>query len=142
MSLQEFCRKPVIEISADANITEACRLMEQNNVGCLVAEHDGKLRGIVTDRDIALKVAGAQRDPRTTKVEDIMTRDPIRISVNSDLHHLTALMHAYHVRRVPIVDGLDTTLGIVTMDDLIALLSEEMSEIGKTISEEFQRGNA
>jgi len=142
MSLQEFCRKPVIEISADANITEACRLMEQKNVGCLLAENNGRLCGILTDRDIALKVVGAQRDPRTTKVEDIMTRDPIRISVNSDLHHLTALMHAYHVRRVPIVDGLDTTLGIVTMDDLIALLSEEMSEIGKTISEEFQRGNA
>ena len=142
MSLQEFCRKPVIEISADANITEACRLMEQKNVGCLLAENNGRLCGILTDRDIALKVVGAQRDPRTTKVEDIMTRDPIRISVNSDLHHLTALMHAYHVRRVPIVDGLDTTLGIVTMDDLIALLSEEMSEIGKAISEEFQRGNA
>ena len=142
MSLQEFCRKPVIEISADANITEACRLMEQKNVGCLLAENNGRLCGILTDRDIALKVVGAQRDPRTTKVEDIMTRDPIRISVNSDLHHLTALMHAYHVRRVPIVDGLDTTLGIVTMDDLIALLSEEMSEIGKTISEEFSRGSA
>src|SRR3990172_13013976 len=142
MSLQEFCRKPVITISADANITEACRLMEQKNVGCLLAENNGRLCGILTDRDIALKVVGAQRDPRTTKVEDIMTRDPIRISVNSDLHHLTALMHAYHVRRVPIVDGADTPLGIVTMDDLIALLSEEMSEIGKTISEEFSRGSA
>lgn len=142
MSLQEFCRKPVIKISTDANITEACRLMEQKNVGCLLAENNGRLCGIVTDRDIALKVAGAQRDPSTTRVEEIMTRDPVRISVNSDLHRLTVLMHTYHVRRVPIVDGLDTTLGIVTMDDLIALLSDEMSEIGKTISEEFQRGNA
>jgi Mg/Co/Ni transporter MgtE len=71
-----------------------------------------------------------------------MTPDPIRISVDKDVHHLTSLMHAYHVRRVPIVDGSDTTLGIVTMDDLIPLLSDEMSEIGKTISEEFQRGNA
>jgi len=142
MSLQEFCRKPLIRVSADANITEACRLMEQKNIGCLLAENNGRLCGILTDRDIALKVAGAQRDPSTTRVEDIMTRDPVRISVNSDLHHLTALMHAYHVRRVPIVDGLDTTLGIVTMDDLIALLSDEMSEIGKTISEEFSHGSA
>ena len=142
MSLVHFCQKPLVKVSPNCVITEACRLMEHNNVGCLVAEQDGKLRGIVTDRDIALKVAGAQRDPRATRVEDIMTRDPVRISVNSDLHHLTALMHAYHVRRVPIVDGADTPLGIVTMDDLIALLSEEMSEIGKTISEEFSRGSA
>jgi CBS domain containing-hemolysin-like protein len=51
-------------------------------------------------------------------------------------------MHAFHVRRVPVVDGYDTTLGIITLDDLIALLADEMSEIGKAISEEFPRGNA
>ena len=94
------------------------------------------------DRDIALRVTGAKRDPDKTKVKDIMTPDPIRISVDKDLHHLTELMHAYNVRRVPIVNGFDTTLGIVTLDDLIALFGEEMSEIGKAISEEFPRGDA
>jgi CBS domain-containing protein len=140
MSLDHFCRKPVVKISPDENIAEACRMMEQNNVGCVVAETNGKLSGIITDRDIALKVAGAGKDPFTTRVEEIMTRDPIRISVNKDLRHLTSLIHAYHVRRVPIVDGFDTTLGIVTIDDLIALLGDEMSEIGKAIAEEFPKG--
>jgi CBS domain-containing protein len=142
MSLQNYCRNPVVRISPETNITEACQLMEQNNIGCLIAEREGKLCGIVTDRDIALRVTGAKRDPDKTKVKDIMTPDPIRISFDKDLHHLTELMHAYHVRRVPIVDGFDTTLGIVTLDDLIALLGEEMSEIGKAISEEFPRGAA
>jgi CBS domain-containing protein len=142
MSLQIYCRKPLIKVAPDTNITEACHLMEQNNVGCLVAEKDGKLCGIVTDRDIALRVAGAKRDPDKTTVNEIMTPDPIRISVDKQLHHLTSLMHAYHVRRVPIVNGFDTALGIVTLDDLIAQLGDEMSEIGKAISEEFPRGNA
>lgn len=142
MSLEKYCRKPVIKIAPETNTTEACRLMEQNNVGSLIVEKDGKLCGIVTDRDIALRVAGMQRDPSATPVKDIMSPDPIRISVDKHLHHLTALMHAYHVRRVPIVDGFDTALGIVTLDDLIAQLGEEMSEIGKAISEEFPRGNA
>jgi len=132
----------VIRVAPDTNITEACQLMEQNNIGCLIAERQGKLCGIVTDRDIALRVAGAKRDPDKTLVKDIMTPDPIRISVDKDLHHLTAMMHAYHVRRVPIVNGFDTTLGIVTLDDLIAQLGDEMSEIGKAISEEFPQGNA
>jgi CBS domain-containing protein len=105
-------------------------------------EDNGKLCGILTDRDIVLKVTGEQREPRTTKVAEVMTRDPVRISVNKDLRHLTSLMHAFHVRRVPVVDGYDTTLGIITLDDLIALLADEMSEIGKAISEEFPRGNA
>lgn len=141
MSLQNYCRKPVVRISPETNITEACQLMEQNNIGCLIAEREGKLCGIVTDRDIALRVTGAKRDPDKTKVKDIMTPDPLRISVDKELHHLTALMHAYHVRRVPIVNGFDTTLGIVTLDDLIAQLGENMSEIGKAISEEFPQGN-
>ena len=98
--------------------------------------------GIVTERDITLRVAGAKRDPDTTVVKDIMTPDPIRISVDKELHHLTALMHAYHVRRVPIVNGLTPPLGIVTLDDLVAQLGDQMSDIGKAISEEFPRGNA
>jgi len=142
MSLQSYCRKPLTRVAPDTNITEACHLMEQNNVGCLIAEREGRLCGIVTDRDIALRVAGAKRDPDKTMVKDIMTPDPIRISVDKDLRQLTAMMHAYHVRRVPIVNGFDTTLGIVTLDDLIAQLGDEMAEIGKAISEEFPQGNA
>lgn len=142
MSLKSYCRKPVVRISPETSITEACQLLEQNNIGCLIAEREGKLCGIVTDRDIALRVTGSKRDPDKTKVQDIMTPDPIRVSVDKDLHHLTALMHAYHVRRVPIVNGFDTTLGLVTMDDLIAELGSDISEIGKAISEEFPEINA
>lgn len=142
MSLQNFCRKPLVRIALDTNVVEACRLMDQNNVGCLVAEKEGKLCGIITDRDVALRVVGARKDPQTTLVREVMTPDPIRISVDKDVRQLTALMHAYHVRRVPIVNGFDTTLGIVTFDDLIAQLGDEMSEIGKAISEEFPQGNA
>ena len=137
MSLNSYCRKPVVRISPETSITEACHLMEQNNIGCLIAEREGKLCGIVTDRDIALRVTGLRRDPDKTTVQDIMTPDPIRVCVDKDLHHLTALMHAYHVRRVPIVSGFDTTLGLVTLDDLIAQMGSEISEIGKVISEEF-----
>lgn len=140
MSLENFCRKPVIKVSLDKNVVQACQLMEENNIGCLIAEDNGKLCGIVTDRDIALKVAGALRDPETTRVKDIMTPDPIRISMDKDLRQLTSLMHAFHVRRVPIVNGHDTIVGIITLDDIIALIANEMSEIGKAISEGFGHG--
>jgi CBS domain-containing protein len=137
MSLQMFCRKNVVKIFPEATIADACELMEKHQVGSIVAEIDGKLCGILTDRDIALKVTGQQKDPRMTKVAEIMTADPIRITVNKDLQQLTHLIHAYHVRRIPIVDGFDRTLGIVTLDDVIALIASEMSEVGKAIAEEF-----
>ena len=142
MSLQSFCGKRLATISPERSIAEACWLMKEKNVGCLIAEYQGKLCGIITDRDIALKVTGEEKDPLTTMVQEIMTRDPVRISVDKDLPDLVSLMHSRHVRRVPIVDGAELTLGIVTLDDLIALFGYEMSEIGRAISEEFPQRNA
>jgi CBS domain-containing protein len=111
--------------------------MARNNIGCMVVQENGKLCGIVTDRDIALKVAGESKDSRQTRVGEVMTPNPVSISVNKGLHDLTGLMHSHHVRRVPIIDGVDKVLGIVTLDDLLSMLGNEMFELGKTVSETF-----
>jgi CBS domain-containing protein len=135
MSLRDFCKHPVVKISPDQNVLEACSLLKKNNIGCIVVEKDAKLCGIVTDRDIALKVTGENRDPQVTKVREIMTPSPVRASVNNSLPELTALMHAFHVRRVPVVNGSHKTVGIITLDDVITLLGVELADIGKSISQ-------
>ncbi len=61
MSLETFCRKPLVKVELDTSIIEACELMAQNNIGSLVVEQNGKLCGILTDRDIALRVAGTAK---------------------------------------------------------------------------------
>lgn len=142
MSLQNFCRRPLFTLGTDKNIVEACQLMRDKNIGCLLVVEGDKLRGILTDRDIALKVAGEKRDPQTTKVGEVMTQNPVSISVDKDLRDLTALMHAYHVRRVPITNGVDHALGIVSLDDLIAMFGDEMFDIGKAVSEAAIQGPA
>jgi CBS domain-containing protein len=136
MSLREFC-KPVVRISPDQNILDACSLLKKNNIGCIVVEEEAKLCGILTDRDIALKVTGEGRDPKVTRVREIMTPSPVRVSVNNSLHELTALMHAFHVRRVPVVNAYQKTVGIITLDDVIGLLGVELADIGKSISQPF-----
>ena len=142
MSLRSFCGKRLVNISPERSIAEACWLMKEKDVGCLVVERQGKLSGILTDRDIALKVTGEERDPMTTMVEEVMTREPVRIDVAKDLPELVSLMHTRHIRRVPVVDASGMTLGIVTLDDLIALFGYEMSELGRTISEGSDRSAA
>jgi CBS domain-containing protein len=134
MSLQKFCERPVVTIAPEQTILKACRLMREKNVGCLVAVEGGKLRGILTDRDIALKVSGEQKDPQRTTVRDIMTPNPACIAVSKTLHDLTSLMHSRHVRRVPIVDGGDKVVGIVTLDDLLILLGQELADLGQGVS--------
>ncbi|HEY3302711.1 MAG TPA: CBS domain-containing protein [Candidatus Binatia bacterium] len=142
MSLREFCQRKVISISPESNILEACRLMETNNIGCLVVQERGKMCGILTDRDIALKVTGESRNPQKTKAREVMSHSPVRIPVEQSLQQLTNLMRVHRVRRVPIVNGMDEVLGIVTMDDIIALLSGEMSDLGRTVGEMLPTGTA
>lgn len=134
MSLQQFCERTVVTITPDQPITEACRLLQEKNVGCVVATEGDKVQGILTDRDIALKVIGEKKDPQQTKVREIMSPNPTRIPVTKSLHDLTTLMHTHHVRRVPIVDAGDKVLGIVTLDDLLILLGDEMADMGKGIA--------
>jgi len=87
MALEEFCQHPAITIRPDQTIREACQLMREHNVGCLlVTEADGRLSGVLTNRDIALRVTGEGRDPQRTHVQERMTPTPVRIPVGACKH--------------------------------------------------------
>ena len=139
MSLEMFCKRPLLTISPGSTVYDACQLLKDENVGCLVAQENGQLCGILTDRDITLKVTGAGKDPRQTKISDIMTPNPGHVSVDKDMHDVTTLMHTLHVRRMPITDSGGKAVGMVTLDDLLALFGEEIGELGKSVSETFSR---
>jgi CBS domain-containing protein len=106
---------------------------------CLVVEEQGKLWGILTDRDIALRVVGQGKDPRLTHVGAAMTPNLVRIPVDNALHELTMLKHSQHVRRVPVIDMSGQTIGVATLDDLLVLFDDEMSDLAKTVAEAFFR---
>lgn len=139
MSLERFCKRPIVTIAPEKTIQEACQLLQERNIGCLLVEEQGKLCGILTDRDIALRVTGQGKDPQLTHVGTVMTANPVRIPVSSTLHELTMLMHGQRVRRVPIIDESGRAIGIVTLDDLLVLLGDGMSDLAKTVSEAFFR---
>jgi CBS domain-containing protein len=139
MALQQFCKRPVVTVASEKTILEACRLLEERNIGCLLVEEHGKPCGILTYRGIALRVTGQGKDPQQTTVWDVMTPNPVRIRVDHTLHELTMLMHQEHVRRVPIFYGSGKVIGIVTLDDLLALPADEMSDMAKIVAESFLR---
>jgi CBS domain-containing protein len=75
------------------------------------------------------------KDPQKTRAREIMSSNPVRIPVGKSLQELTNLMRVHRIRRVPIVDGVDEVQGIVTMDDVISLISGEMSDLGTAVAE-------
>ena len=140
MSLQKFCQWPVMAVTPEISIADACQMMWEKNIGSVVVVDEGKLCGVMTDRDVAMQVIREQKDPQQTMVREIMTANPACIRVEKTLPELTTLMRHRHVRRVPIVDEQHRPVGIVSLDDVLTLLGDEMADIRHTVSEAFFLG--
>lgn len=119
MPLQAYCRdKRLVALKPNASAYDAARALESNHIGAIVVEDEGQVVGIVTDRDLALRVTGSGVDPMSTPLSDVMSPDPVTLSVDESEDRAIQVMRDEHVRRVPIRDG-DEVAGIVTLDDLI-----------------------
>jgi len=103
-----------------------------------LAPRAGRLLG--ADRDIALEVAAARRDPGEVRVADAMTRDPIQIAASAPLPQAASLMARAGVRRLPVVDEAGSALGIFAADDLVRLLADEIGGLADVIREQLPVG--
>ncbi len=104
-------------VDADAPVTEAAATMRDADVGDVIVLAGGTLCGIVTDRDIAVRVVAAGRDPSQTKVGDICTTEVAVLSPDDNVGDAVRLMREHDVRRLPVVvDG--QPIGIVSLGDL------------------------
>jgi CBS domain-containing protein len=137
MSLERIGTKSVVTISPDATVLEAAKLMQCKHVGCLVVIDGSRATGILTDRDIVLKLVVREHNPAETAVKEIMTTNPTMVNVNYDLLDAVRLMRSRGVRRLPIVDERRHLLGIVTMDDVLTALGAEVGDLAGTVQKEF-----
>jgi CBS domain-containing protein len=143
MPIGNIRTRDVVVSRRDTKVSEAARLMRKHHVGDVVVVDEVNGRqvpcGIVTDRDIVIGIVATGLDPDTMLVGDIMMRE---IAVGHELDGVAdtiELMRLKAVRRLPIVDALGTLVGIVTADDLVQLLSEEMSSLAAMINREQRR---
>ena len=103
MKVSDLMTKNVVSISPDESTSLAARLLYRHNIGSLpVCSSDGKLRGILTDRDIVLRCVAAENDPEHTPVREIMSRAPISTSPDDDVRQAAEMMAAHQIRRLPV----------------------------------------
>jgi CBS domain-containing protein len=143
MPVGELCIRQVVVAPRKASVLEAAKLMRQYHVGDIVVTDDIDGRrvpvGIVTDRDIVLEVLAQELDATSLTVGDIMAGDLITVRENEGLFQTIQLMRAKGTRRAPVVNGDGILVGIVSVDDLVELLAEELGELAKLISREQKR---
>jgi CBS domain-containing protein/uncharacterized protein (DUF2267 family) len=118
MSLEKYCRHRLVVLRPNESAYEAARAMEANRVGAVLVEEKGELRGIATDRDLAVRVIGRGLDAPTTPLVAVMTQGPSTLPVEETEENAAELMRRRRVRRVPIVED-DRIAGLVTLDDLM-----------------------
>ena len=118
----------------DTTAQEAARMMEENDCGSLpvVESRDSmKLLGIVTDRDLALRVLGRGQGP-ATKVQEAMSRNVSSVKAEDGLDDVERIMSGQQVRRIPVVDGQDRVIGIIAQADLARELGSS-KEVGRVV---------
>lgn len=138
MSIKSICAEHVVCVSPERSITEAAALMRRHHVGALVVTEgaeEGNLSpvGMITDRDIVLEVVAPSRDAQKTFVREVMTNHPVTINSGVGIYEALKVMQRSGVKRAPITDESGYVVGVVSTDDIIELLAEELSEIS-TIS--------
>ena len=122
----------VVTATRDTPVVELARTMRDEELGDLVIEEDRKPVGIVTDRDIALAVAGDD-DLADLTAEDVMTADPVTIHEDATAVDLPARMAEGRVRRIPVVDDDGNLTGIATLDDVVATAGEMLKDVATVI---------
>ena len=116
----------VVSIGQSEPVSAAARLLKRHNIGALpVCDDSGRLRGILTDRDIVTRCVAADADPKDTKVSEIMSRGIITASPFDELDQAVRLMAGDQVRRLPITDN-GRLVGMITLCDMARSCNCEM----------------
>ena len=144
MNVDQICSRKVVTIHRDDGILEAARRMREEHVGDLVVVEEQADRivpvGILTDRDIVVGVLakdGQHLD--VLDVGDVVTADLVTASEDEDLDTVLRRMRSFGVRRVPIVNSGGGLEGVLSLDDIIDALSEDMAELAALVSRQRRR---
>jgi CBS domain-containing protein len=139
----EICSREVLFATRDMTVQAAAELMRHNHVGTIIVvdeEHQKrKPVGIVTDRDIVVEVIAARLDPEVIRVGDIMAQDLVTVRENDGLLDTVKVMRSRGVRRLPVVDAEGSLAGIISVDDLLETLNEQITDMVQTLSHERER---
>lgn len=135
MRIGEICTREVVYCGPRDSVLEVAQLMRNHHVGDLIVaeRRDGLLRplGVVTDRDLVVKVLAEGVAPETLTAGDLMMRELVSAQEYELLHEAIARMRAHGVRRLPVIDAAGSLVGVLTADDVVEFLAEELSGVAR-----------
>jgi CBS domain-containing protein len=132
MKVRELMTGRPATVEPDATLGAVATLMKQENCGSIPVVHGGRLVGIVTDRDIVIRGVAAGSDPKTQRVNEIMSADPVTIGPDDDVTAAEKAMGDRQIRRLPVVEG-GRLVGIIVTAQIARAGNER--KVGETLKE-------
>jgi signal-transduction protein with cAMP-binding, CBS, and nucleotidyltransferase domain len=132
MPIEDLARSDAVTADPETPVTDLAAAMDEENVGSVVITNEGTAVGIVTDRDLTVRVLGKDIDPTDQTAEDVMTSDLRAIEPDAGFYEATTLMADHGIRRLPVCEG-HSLVGIITVDDVAELLADEQQQLGDVI---------
>ena len=141
MNAADICNRIVVIAERGMAITEAAQLMRDRHVGCLVVvDETGAGRivvGILTDRDIVTAVVAKALDPARLVVGDVMTSNMVTALESDSIKDLLSAMRRKGLRRLPVITPQGVLVGLVALDDLLAIMAEQLRDMAAIIEAEY-----
>ena len=136
MQLKEITTNAVETVAPDASLLDAAKSMLAHDLGWLPVAEEGKVIGIITDRDIAMRGVALGLDSKKTLVRDVMTREVFSCAADATVEDACTLMEEEQVRRIVVVDENDELAGIVSLADIAAQTrGSQSAEVLKKVTE-------
>lgn len=143
MNAGEICNKAVMMTDRKTPVLQAAQMMRDKHVGSLVVVDEtgaGKLVvGMITDRDIVMQAVAGQLDLKSTMVEQVMSKDTVTALERDSAMEVLKTMRRKGVRRIPVIKESRALVGIVTLDDMLGVMAEELRLMSQAIEAEHLR---
>lgn len=136
MPIINIARTDVVTAGPGQSAGNLATLMKEEGVGSVIIVEKERPVGIVTDRDLVMEVLEPREDSREVTAEAVMTETVITVQSDTGVFQTTAKMYEYGIRRVPVVDSDGLLAGVVTLDDILVLLTDELDNLTGVVESE------
>jgi len=139
MSIEKLMHRDAVVQPPVASCSAAAELMRDRSVGSIVVVEDEAPIGVVTDRDLVTRVLAEHRAPDQVTLREVMSAAPIYLSKQRSLDEAIATMKEFGVRRLPVVDVQNRPIGVLSLDDVLIHLAQQVSALGQAVERELTR---
>ena len=136
MAVRDLCRRDVDTARYDESALDAARRMRDRQVGTVVVVDGERPVGILTDRDLTVRILAAGLDPNKTRVSEVMTPSPTTVTEETEIATAVGHMRAGRFRRLPVVGSDGRLRGIIALDDVVGVVAMELAEVGPLLLRE------